>query len=262
MRTVSGPKQELPCVWELAGVLVQHPCDRDYECESCELYHALCGGDGLPGLRGADVERHRPRRSPDEGEREVEAAQVIARVLGGCRLFLDRWYSAANVWLLPESDGEYWVGLAGCMWKILEPVDEIVPPTVGIEVGRDEPCGWLVRDTLTVPLRLPVPGTVVEVNDALVEEVRRSGSVVDPDAWILRIAAEVEPEAGADLLRGERALAWQLRKIRILKGFVRDALRAEEGHSGPVLADGGVPETDLHRVLGAERFALLVDAVL
>ena len=249
--------EELPCVWSLAGVLGMHPCDRGYDCDSCELFHALSG------RRAAGEES--PVRAPilSQREREIEAdvGRIVSEVMNGCRLDLDRWYGRDGIWLSSGGAGDLDVGLVGCVWRVLQPVREVVPPRSGLSFERGETCGWLVRSDRAIPIRVPVSGTVTDVNEQVVSNVQRSGQVDGPDSWLFRINSSMNPAEVSRLFRGEDTLVWHLRKLRILKGYLREALDTAGEGVGLVMADGGYPETNLESILGTDRFSALVEAL-
>ncbi len=249
--------EELPCVWSLAGVLGMHPCDRGYDCDSCELYHALsgrCAPGGESGVRG-------PILSQRERELEADVGRIVSEVMNGCRLDLDRWYGRDGIWVSAGRSGELEVGLVGCVWRVLEPIREVVPPRSGLSFERGETCGWLVRSDRAIPIRVPVSGTVTDVNDEVVSHVRGSGRVDGPDSWLFHIDSSMDPAEVSRLFRGEDTLVWHLRKLRVLKGYLRDALDSGSGVVGTVMADGGHPETNLETILGADRFSALIEAL-
>lgn len=249
---------ELPCVWSLAGVLGMHPCDREYDCDSCELYHALSGGHAIDDESAVRC----PNLSQTQRRLEAEVGQFVSQLLAGCRLDLGRWYGGDGVWARPAGDSdELEVGLVGCVWRILEPVEEIVAPRTGVSFEEGETCGWLLRSERAIPIRLPVGGTVTEVNEPLVNEIGGSGHVDGRDNWLFRVRAALRPSEVPRLFRGEDALIWHLRRLRILKSHIRGALDSDRLQLGAVMADGGEPQLDLERVLGPDRFAAMIDAL-
>lgn len=249
---------ELPCVWSLAGVLGTHPCDREYDCDSCELYHALSGRHVM-----SDASSSRsPILSQTRQQLEADVGQIVSAVLSGCRLELGRWYGGDGVWVdSGAAPGVLNVGLVGCVWRILQPIDEVVAPRAGVSFEAGETCGWLMRADRAIPIRIPVSGTVQEVNEDLVEQVGRSGCVESPDVWLFRIRSAIEPGEVSLLFRGEEALTWQLRRVRILKAHLRNALELGQPGVGAVMADGGAPETDLETVLGPAGYSAMLDAM-
>lgn len=250
-------QEELPCVWSLAGVLSMRPCDRGYDCDSCDLYHALSG----KGPRGAQARVRRPILSQTERELEANVGRIVSALMNGCHLDLDRWYGQDGIWVTPADSGELEIGLVGCVWRVLEPIRELVPPRRGLSFQPSETCGWLVRSDRAIPIRAPVGGTVTEVNESTVRRVRSTGRVDDPESWLFRMEAELEPMERAGMFRGEDTLVWHLRKLRILKGYLREALESSQAGVGAVMADGGCVETNLETVLGRDRFIALIDAL-
>lgn len=248
--------RELPCVWSLAGVLEMRPCDRGYDCDSCELFHALSGHRTPAGNAAVRC----PVVSERERALEADVGRIVSRVMNGCRLDLDRWYGRDGLWVGSGEGGCLDVGLVGCVWRVLEPVREIVPPRAGLALARGETCGWLVRADRSIPLRLPLPGRIEAVNDDLVARVRASGRVDGPEEWLFRLRSSLDPADDENLLRGEESLVWHLRKLRVLKGAIREALESGvEAELGPVMADGGTPVANLEELLGPDRFQALLD---
>lgn len=249
--------EELPCVWSLAGVLGMHPCDRGYDCDSCELYHALSGRRAP----GGETDLRGPILSQRERELEADVGRIVSAVMSGCRLDLDRWYGRDGIWVSADGSGELEVGLVGCVWRVLQPIREVVPPRSGLSFEAAETCGWLVRSDRAIPIRTPVGGTVTAVNEEVVSSVVGSGRVDGPDSWLFRIGSSMDPADVPRLFRGEDTLVWHLRKLRILKGYLRGALETGAGGVGPLMADGGALETNLETILGPERFSALIEAL-
>jgi glycine cleavage system H lipoate-binding protein len=257
-RVNPGHAGELPCVWSLAGVLAPHPCDREYDCESCDLYHAL-SGRCAPGDRALG---RGPIMSQAQRQREAELGRIVSNVLDGCCLDLGRWYGGDGIWVSPgDSEGELEVGLVGCIWRILQPIQEVVPPRPGVEFESTETCGWILRSDRAIPIRIPIGGTVREVNEALIHEIQTCGRLDGPDRWLFRVRSAVLPREVDRLFRGEDALIWHLRRLRVLKGHLRAVLGSGEAGVGPVMADGGEPATNLETILGPQRFGALLGSL-
>jgi glycine cleavage system H lipoate-binding protein len=197
---------------------------------------------------------------------EADVGQIVSTVMTGCRLDFARWYGGDGVWVsspdAPEArPGEVEVGLVGCIWRILQPVREVVAPRSGVSFAAGETCGWLLRSERAIPIRIPVGGTVTEVNESVVAEVGDCGRLDGPDNWLFRVRSAVRPEEVPRLFRGEDALIWHLRRLRILKGHLRSALEAGQPGVGIVMADGGALETNLETVLGTDRYGAMIDAL-
>jgi glycine cleavage system H lipoate-binding protein len=259
-------QQEPPCIWVFAGVLNYRLCDRSYECEGCELFHALAGGGAHaggthrtgspPGLEAA----HRGTSAGSVSWTEEQVTSHLYHVLGHCPLYLDRHYRPPHFWLLDEADGTARVGLASHVLHILSPIDEIVTPSVGLHLKRDQPCGWITRHGMAIPLSMPISGVVCAVNDTAgaLDDTRS-----DPDdPWLFRVEPSTPLAEVDDLLRGEEMLLWYLDSIRTLKRYLREAVSSPTDEMlGPVMADGGERELCIEDVLGHARFERLLDEI-
>ena len=254
-------REELPCIWVLAGVLSYRLCDRNYECEQCELFHAMRGhgvgaaavGEYIPADEAAQLE-------PSLAAVEDQVNAYVSKLIAGCELHLDRPYTPGHFWLSDSAVDGVTVGLDGHVLRVLHPVDDLVPPPAGVLLKRGEPCGWIVRGRVTIPLEAPISGEVEAVNDAYIAQLR-SGTVSGArDEWLFRISPHESPDAVPNVYFGDRTLVWFLKKIRMLKGCLREVVAVEgQAALGPTLADGGVTNLNVEQVLGRERFEALVD---
>jgi len=240
---------ELPCVWVTAGVLSYRPCDREYECEDCPLFLALRGT-----APGAGADRGEPVLNDAAG-------RYLAALGAGCTLHLDRAYSAEGLWLEPEPSGDVRVGLDDYTRRLLQPLDGVVLPRVGVWLQHGAPCAWLERGRLAVPLRSPVAGEVLEVRERPALALGAAGEA-EADAWWFRLRPHEALDAASGLRRNEALLTWYLRRVRAVHEQL-DAVMAPAGRAvaGAVLNDGGLPAGDLEAVLGRERFEALVGAL-
>lgn len=241
--------EDLPCIWALAGILTYRLCDRDFQCEECELHHALQGTPVSSAALGPP-DRFQPAGTP--GDR---ASPYLGVLLEGCTLHLDRPYSSGHFWLLAAAD-EVTLGLDDYVLRVLRPLDAVVSPGIGTWLRRDEPCGWLKRRQTAIPLRMPIAGELTAVNDAFVTGVAADGA---DGGWLYRVAPHEALAGVSSLLCGERALAWHLEKLRVLSRYLREAGPLDAAAAGATLNDGGVPERDLEVVLGSDRYRRLVD---
>jgi len=253
-------EKELPCIWSLSGVLQYRLCDRGYECEECELFHALRGG-----RRPSAVDATRAGDTPGTGQEPLEpsAEELVSRYLShlraGCELHLDRPYSPSHFWLQRVDGERVRLGLDGHLLKVLYPIDDITLPHLGVLLKRGDHCGWITRARLAIPLEVPLAGEVETVNDAYVETVRNRGGPNGGEDWLLTLKSNEDLETAPDLYRGEDTLLWHLRTLQLLKTHLRNAIAAsQDSVVGPTLADGGAPQVNVEQVLGRNAFETLV----
>jgi glycine cleavage system H lipoate-binding protein len=266
--TSSAREQREPtCIWVSAGVLNYHLCDRSFECEGCELFHALTGGGRHAFGAGDGPESRRSLAATLHGEAggaawaDDQVTYHLGQVLGDSPLYLDRLYRPPHFWVVDEGDGMVRLGLAGHLLCILNPIDEIVTPGIGLHLRRDQLCGWITRNDKAISLAMPVSGVVRGVNDpASALRVHRLGS---GDAWLLRVEADEPLSEASDLIQGEEAVIWYLDRIRVLKRHLRDAVSSwTADRLGPLMADGGARNPCLEEVLGPARFQRLLEEIV
>lgn len=259
MRKAPGTASEdLTCIWVLAGVLSYRLCDRHYECEGCELFHALRGE--APGA-GSETATGREDLARDlDLERTINS--YVCHLTAGCTLHLDRYYCRSHLWLDRQSTDRVVIGLDGHILRVLYPVSEIVPPPRGAWVRRGEPCGRIRRARMSVPVSAPLSGEVESLNDSLIETLAGRGALDGRDDWLMTLRSTEDPREAANLGRGERALSWYLRNIQLLKSHLRETLAVESsGLDTPLLNDGGQFNLDVEQVMGSERYERLVEAL-
>ncbi|UCF40359.1 MAG: hypothetical protein JSW43_11585 [Gemmatimonadota bacterium] len=253
--------EELPCIWVQAGVLSYRLCDRNYDCEQCELFHALRGhGSGavaaneyLPADEATELE-------PSQVAVEDQVNAYVSRLIADCELHLDRPYTAGHFWLRDAGPDGVTAGLDGHVMRVLHPLDDVVAPRAGALLKRGEPCGWVVRGRMTIPLETPISGEVASVNQRYVEQLRAGSVSGAGDEWLLRISPHESLDAVPNVYHGDRTLVWFLRKIRLVKRSLREVVAVDgQAALGPTLADGGEANLNVEQVLGRERFEALVD---
>jgi glycine cleavage system H lipoate-binding protein len=247
-------RPELPCVWVGAGVLSYRPCDRDFECEACPLYLALRGGEA----GGAAVGGVAPaaRTGGDDA-----VGRYLAALGSGCPLHLDRPCSPDGLWIEGGPAGELRLGLDEFTSRLLQPVDDVMLPRVGVWLRRGAPCAWISRGRLAISLRCPVAGEVMEIHPCPAIGPPGSGESTGERWWLCLDPHEAV--ATAEVYRNEALLAWYLGRVRAVREQLEAVMAGSLGRAAgrSLAADGGRPEPDLEAVLGRERFEALVAAL-
>jgi len=252
---------ELQCIWMMAGVLNYQLCNQHYDCEHCEL-HKVLSGKGLlssdelesdpAGYQGPDCQR----QHPDLVEHQVE--QWMNQIFSRSKIYLDRCYSGSHFWMYPEKE-KVVVGMDTNILKILYPIKQLIPPNLDREIQRNQYCGLIVRDNIefTIPLHAPCAGKVVEINDDYVEQVPRT--YPNQDDWLFKMLPTENVESIDDICRGQEMLRWYVRRIDLVKEYLRDMLsRTAVEEIGLTMADGGEAVLDLAQILGHEKYKNLV----
>ena len=254
------PEEELPCIWVLSGVLSYHLCDRAYECDGCELYHAL-SGEGRAACHRADGTEPGSLEILDAASPSGQASSHLSHLLAGCRLYLDRPYRPPHFWLTRSEGDLVTVGLDGSLLRMLSPIRRVVSPGAGLFLERDQPCGWIAREHIAIPLTMPIAGEVVETNSAFAaaDEPCR---LPDGDDWLFRVRPTEPLEEVSGLVNAEGTLAWYADRLRTVRRAILQSISVPEGTAvGPVLADGGARLSSLERVLGTKAFEELIATI-
>lgn len=256
-RRAKDGRQELPCIWVLSGVLSYRLCDRDYECDGCELYHAL-SGEGKASGCATERTAGAPAEAVSASSPTGRASSHLSYLLAGCRLYLDRPYRPPHFWLV-ESEGDLiTVGLDGTLLRMLHPIRRVVSPGPGLRLERDQPCGWIAREHKAIPFKMPIAGEVVETNASY-------GDATDPcglregEDWLFRVSPSESLDVVPGLVRAEETLSWAADRLRaVRRAIVASVSLPAEASVGPVLADGGAPQPSLERVIGRSSFEELI----
>ena len=258
-----GSPQDLPCVWMMADVLKYRLCDRNYDCEHCDLYRVMRGQPGQIQPSGDFISIGR-QNSPSRYEvkdRELESQidSYLSQLIAGSKLYLDRCYSPNHFWMYPNKDGTVSVGLDANILRLLTPVKEIIPPEPKIALRKNQLCGWLIRGEKTIPLHAPMHGKIVSVNSEYLESFYGAANVLTRDDWLFTMESQHEIQTVEDLCRGDEMLTWYACQIQTLKQYLRESM-IESGvpELGVTLADGGETQTNLELLLGEAQFARFV----
>ena len=244
---------EPPCVWVTAGVLSYRLCNHEYDCESCLLHRALQeGGPGSAAGAGARA------AMPGAIVGDDPVGRYLAELGAGCSLHLDRAYSAEGLWMETEPGGDVRIGLDDYTVRLLQPVQDVVLPRVGVWLQHRAPCAWVNRGRLAIALLSPVAGEVVAVHPRPALAPPGGDDRAD-DRWWFRLRPHESVTAASGLYRNEALLGWYLGRVRSVHEQLDAVMRpATDPAVGPVLNDGGLPAGDLEAVLGRERFEALV----
>ncbi len=251
----------LPCVWMMAGVLCYKLCDRQYDCEHCELHRVLQSG-GKYSLQGEQFASSfsSPEEQSEHGRAvEEQVNHWLSQIIAGSKIYLDRCYSPSHFWMYPEKEHVV-VGIDTNVLKILHPISKMVPPEPHHQLKRHQYCGLIVRDELTIPLHAPFSGEVVALNNQHITQLEQE--YPNRDNWIFKMHPAEKVQSIEDICRGEDMLRLYVRKIHLIKEYLRDMLsKTAVGALGVTMADGGETELNLEHILGREAYKNLVKEI-
>ena len=155
-----------------------------------------------------------------------------------------------HAWARPETGGVA-VGLDDFGHDLVGPLEGVELPTLGRRVKQGEPAFALRAAGRTIPLRAPVSGTVVAVNEAAASAPAALHDDPYGAGWLFRVEPRRLSKSLKSLITGEKARLFLAESAENLyKAF----------HPGtPVLAqDGGLPVYGIARDLDPEHWENLV----
>lgn len=215
------------CVWVSAGLLSDHVCDRDFDCDHCPLHLAL---------------------SPMSGRRETHRFNWPK----------DRLYSETHFWLKQTSDHRARVGLTETAVSLLHPVLRWA-----VEPARNGGVNvWATLSGGRVRLEPPVLGSRFGANPCLEIDALWPAA----DAWLSGYLLEFEFADWQIARSGWFELPHIAPHYALHRQLIHQALQAGKGRSEePVAtraADGGLPAAGLFPVVGRVSYAALLADVL
>jgi hypothetical protein len=116
-------------------------------------------------------------------------------------------------------------------------------------LDANSPAFELLQNGKKVTFNAPLSGTVIAVNDQLVEAPDQINNQPYESGWIAR----VQPSSAAKELKGlmiaESASQWLRKEIAALRDFVVD-IAGQKSELGVTIADGGVPVSGVLQEFG------------
>lgn len=130
----------------------------------------------------------------------------MATVLG-CYIPENLYYNVENnVWARLREDGLVVVGMTAYACSLSGVIVSFTAKKVGKQVGRDKSCATVESGKWVGPVKAPVSGEVVEIN----QEVSADPSLINDDpygqGWLLLIRPEDWLAESVHLLTGEEAI--------------------------------------------------------
>jgi glycine cleavage system H protein len=129
-------------------------------------------------------------------------------VVRGCNVPEDLYYHVENnVWARREGDGTITVGLTAYACSLAGQIVSFTPKKVGKDVKKDKSCATVESGKWVGPVKAPVGGGVVAINDA----VQSKPGLINEDpygaGWLVKIKPDDWDAESTDLKTGADALA-------------------------------------------------------
>jgi glycine cleavage system H lipoate-binding protein len=165
--------------------------------------------------------------------------QTLSHTVGSLTFTLreGRYFHQGHTWAADEEDGLMRVGLDDFAQKLVGPVNGLILPKIGAQLGQGEP-GWEARvERRSIPILSPVEGEVVAWN----EEVLRSPGLVNSEpydrGWILLVRVHNPAAARRNLLSGRFAQCWMEEVTSALEEHIEEETSVGAGLSRTMSSD-------------------------
>ncbi|MHC1744740.1 MAG: glycine cleavage system protein H [Syntrophobacteraceae bacterium] len=199
-----------PCLHSLAGRVGARSCTRDYRCDTCEF-------DQL-------VEKSH-LMYPKKCKSIVE--------IDGYRHSEHCHYHRGHSWTHLEYGGNVRIGIDDFAARIIGFADAIELPLAGTRIFPGVPAFSLKRDRHWVRVLSPIQGTVLSVNETVLEnpELIRTDSF--ETGWLALVKPDSESIHCPSLAHGEEAKEWLAQECGFLKVLLSSGLGGRMGLGNP-----------------------------
>jgi glycine cleavage system H lipoate-binding protein len=174
-------------------------------------------------------------------------------------LHLDRYYHTSHFWIKCQDEQTAILGIDNLVLQLLFPIDRIIYPEFNTDYQRDQLVAIIVKNQHMFPLHIPLPGKVKEINYNFLNQ--QSNGNPGKDTFLFKIwHSEITKDK---IFTGGKIGGFQtIRcKIELLAYYLKQLFRDNVSENiGVTLADGGIIENDLEKILGVDKYkSLLTD---
>jgi CheY-like chemotaxis protein/glycine cleavage system H lipoate-binding protein len=146
-----------------------------------------------------------------------------------------------HLWGGVGADGETKVGIDDFATKLIGPLDEIIPPNLGMVVKRGQPLFSARRGTRRITFRAPLSGKVVNVNTGIAHSPAALERTPYGNNWVCIIDTDNLDAELPELKIGKAAVNFYMEELDRFKNMARKMTRttqegSEEDHGDAVYA--------------------------
>jgi glycine cleavage system H lipoate-binding protein len=230
------------CVWMEAGILSYLLCDREFDCDHCPLDEAMRSHFSSAGKKTGQ---------PDAAEAPAGTAITGSRA----------YFTADHLQVTLLDGGTARLSIEPGLARILPPVKSVVLPHPGQSITPDSFSCWLVLDGGTLPLKLPVGGTVTSLNPLLAEQPHRVNGSDAGEGWLFEFTPDDRTAFRRAFLKPGEAEARYVSDLDTFRRLAIECLHPEGARAGHTLPDGGRFVDDLSTMIGPVKYLEIVRRV-
>jgi len=244
------------CIWMLAGIINYKLCDQSFQCDRCEFNKVM---QGMLPHNVTDPDIVKSKKIDDATSNLVN--RYLYSLFSDCQIYLDRYYHYSYFWYKIESENTVLVGIDKLLIKILEPIDKIILPEVQETFCKGQLMAWIVRKGKALPLYSPIRGKVIEINKTFENESFKQ--VLAEDAYFFKMKEKGIGREVQQLCTDMLGLECFIKKVNLIRNHLINKFHLHlPADIGTTLADGGIIQMNLEKVLGEESFQELLNQLL
>ncbi|RMG68517.1 MAG: glycine cleavage system protein GcvH [Calditrichaeota bacterium] len=132
----------------------------------------------------------------------------------GCVIRKDLYYAVDDhTWVRLNDDGTATVGMTDVAQNLAGPILHVRVKKVGTVRAKGKPLGTVESSKWVGPIKSPISGEIVEINEALKEDPQLVNRSPYNRGWVARLQPSNLEEELKDLLSGDQAVAAYQEKI-------------------------------------------------
>ncbi len=270
-----------PCIWMEAGVIDYKICDKDFDCEHCELDRALTEA-ATASLARLKARREAERPWEDKMRQRFGEQQkcrlMMTRLCHQCsfdelleeqfdfflsperprlqevlgiKVPVTSFLHRGHTWVALENAGRVRLGLDDFCQRVFGPASRIKLPEVGEELQADRMALTLYRGGKSAQVLAPLSGTVDMVNPQVLKRPELVHDDPYGEGWLMVVSpSNLKPDL-EKMLFGQCNLAWIEHESQRLLGLLESAAGVTLPSGGTILDDvfGAYPQLGWERLV-------------
>ena len=134
--------------------------------------------------------------------------------INDCVVFTNLYSSVQdNTWVRVNDDDTVTIGMTDVAQSLAGPILHAKAKSVGVARKKGRPIATVESGKWVGPVKSPMTGEIVAVNETLLEDVKVINKSPYNDGWIVKMKPESLEEDLADLVTGDAAVAAYREKI-------------------------------------------------
>lgn len=251
-------EQSLKCIWMIAGIINYKLCNRNFQCDHCDFDKVMQGL--LPNNDTCQILKDYSTDPEVEKMDEISSHQLnkyLYTIFSDCKIYFDRFYHCSHFWFKVDSDNIVSVGINNMIVKILQPIQKMLLPQIGVSYRKDQPIAWIQREDKTIPFHSPLDGKIIKLNSTILRDTVKPTK--EKDVYIFKMEGDQLCSKLQQSCGDMSGLKYFTESINLVRKFLKLTFnQSSRIELGPTFADGGETQYYLQKVIGESNFKKLL----